>query len=204
MSSGWPPEVINDQVIAPDHHNGLRDNVVRKKAALEGQLFFTQESVLFADSSGFLDEDNANLSWDSTLKRLSVGGGTVPTWRKFTIAEAALTGASTTEDEALFTASQLEKILGICIKHSAAFTGGGLSAMTVSIGLASDPTFYSDAQDIFQAAGDAVKLDMNTFGSQTMASAGHAVIARFTSTGADVVAATAGSVDIWILTSVMP
>jgi len=202
--ASWPAQVSAGQVIETGHHNGLRDNVARKKTALEGQLFFTEGSVIFADSSGFLDEDNANVSWDSTNKRLSVAGGTLPTWRKFTIAETALTGASTTEDEALFTASQLEKILGICIKHSVAFTGGTLTAMSVSVGLASDPDFYTDAQDIFQAVGDTVKLDMNTFGSQTMASGGHAVIARFTSVGDDVVAAGAGSVDIWILTSVMP
>ncbi|HEB28089.1 MAG TPA: hypothetical protein ENI05_09995 [Porticoccus sp.] len=76
MSFSWPPEVIKDQVIVKEHHNGLRDNVVRKKTALEGQLFFTQGSVLFADSSGFLDEDNANLSWDNINKRLGIGTAT--------------------------------------------------------------------------------------------------------------------------------
>lgn len=202
--SVWPPIVIPGQVIEASHQNGILDNAARKKTALEGQLFFTPGSVIFADSSGFLDEDSVNLSWDNTNKRLSIGGATVPTWRKFTILETALTGASTTEDEALFTASQLEKILGVCIKHSAAFTGGGLTTFTVSVGLAGDVEFYSDPQNIFQVPGDTVKLDTNTFGSQTMASGGHAIIAHFISTGDNVVAATAGSVDIWMLTSVMP
>ncbi len=204
MPASWPGGVAAGQTIEAAHHNGLRDNVPRKAVSLTGQNFYTQGRLPFADASGFLAEDSG-LSWDNTNKRLVVGaaGGTLPTWNKFTIGEAALTDADTSEDEALFTALQHQKVHAITIKHSAAFTGGGLSSMTISIGTAASPTYYVAAYNIFQAVGDLVFLDENIFGSVTMAAAGHPVIARFTSGGGNVADATAGSVDVWIQTSLI-
>ena len=71
--SVWPPSVSAGQVIEIGHHNGLRDNVVRKKTALEGQLFYTPNSIPFADVSGFLDENTTNFVWDRTNNRLGIG-----------------------------------------------------------------------------------------------------------------------------------
>lgn len=121
-----------------------------------------------------------------------------PCWQRYTIAESALTDADTSEDETLFTCSQFCKVRGVVVKHSTAFTGGGLTAFTVSVGDSSAPTTYAPAFDIFQAAGDTVFDDTDGLASTTMAAAGHSVIARFTSTTANVADATAGSVDIWV------
>lgn len=202
--ASWPGQVAAGQVIESAHHNGLRDNVPRKAVSMEGQTFYTAGYIPFADSNGFLAEDS-NLKWDNTNKVLQVGSasGSLPTWSKYTVGHADLTDADTSEDEALVTITQYEKIHAICIKHSTAFSGGSISALTVSIGTAASPTYYTSAFDIFQAVGDAVYLDVNVFGSITMAAAGHALIAQFNSTGDNVVNATAGSVDIYIQTSRM-
>ena len=80
------------------------------------------------------------------------------------------------------------------MKHSAAFTGGTLSAMTVSVGDSSSTTFYTSAFDIFQAIGDTAFQDTDMYKSST--NAARNVLARFTATGDNVVNATAGSVDI--------
>lgn len=125
-------------------------------------------------------------------------------WTKYTIAETALTTSSTTEDETLFACPQFCKVEYVVVKHSAAFTGGSISAMTVSVGTTGTVDYYSQAHDIFQATGDTVFQDTNVFGSATMAAAGHNVIARFTAVGDDVVNATAGSVDIWVKVSILP
>jgi hypothetical protein len=121
-----------------------------------------------------------------------------PCWQKYTIDETALTDADTSEDETLFTCSQFCKIRGAVVKHSEAFTGGTLSAMTVSVGTTGTPTRYTSAFDIFQAAADTTFQDTDLMKSETMAAAGHSVIAQFVSTGDNVVNATAGSVDIWV------
>lgn len=143
---------------------------------------------------------NLKVAVKSLLTNFAQLGGTAPKWQKVTIAETALTDADTSEDESLITLTQFEKVVALCIKHSAAFTGGTLTAMTVSVGTTADPTYYAPAHDIFIAPGDAVKLDRTGFSSKTMAAAGHSLIARFTSTGDNVVNAVAGSVDIWICT----
>ncbi len=112
----------------------------------------------------------------------------------FTIPETDLTAAAATEDETLFELQSGHKVSGVFVKHSAAFTGGTLSAMTVSIGDSSSTTFYTSAFDIFQAVGDMAFQDTDMYKSSSNAERN--VLARFTATGDNVVNATAGSVDI--------
>jgi hypothetical protein len=131
---------------------------------------------------------------------LQGGGG----WRKWTISDSDLTAAASTQDVLLFSAGGLEKVEAVVVKHSAAFTGGVLDGLTVSVGVASAENFYTEPHDLFQAASDLEFQDTNVFGSATMAAAGHNVIARFTAVGDDVVNATAGTVDIWIKASTLP
>ena len=119
-------------------------------------------------------------------------------WARYTIEESDLADADTSVDVTLFTCSQFCKIRGVVIKHATAFTGGTLSAFTVSVGTAGTPTLYASAFDIFQASGDTVFQDSNQLQSATMAAAGHSVIAQFNSTSDDVADATAGNVDIWV------
>jgi len=137
----------------------------------------------------------------SLLTNFAQVGGTAPKWQKTTIAETALTDADTEQDIAVISLTQFEKVTALCIKHSAAFTGGTLTAMTVSVGTAASPLKYSFvAHDIFIAPTDLLFLDATGFSSITMAAGGHSIIAQFKSTGDNVVNAIAGSVDIWICT----
>jgi hypothetical protein len=131
---------------------------------------------------------------------LQGGGG----WRKWTISDSDLTAAADTQDLTLFNAGGLEKVEAVVVKHSTSFTGGVLSGLTVSVGVAGAENFYTEAHDVFQAANDLSFQDTNVFGSFTMAAAGHSVIARFAAIGDDVVNATAGTVDIWVKVSILP
>ena len=174
-------------------------------AAANRILTLTGADVVLRSGTSFARfvYNNAASRW--ILMSSNPGGDrTTPRWRKFTVAESDLTDADGSEDITLVALTQYEKVIGLSIKHSARFTGGTLSAMTVSVGVSGSETYYSGGvHDIFQATGDAVKLDVTGFGSPTMASAGHTVIAQFLSTGDDVADATAGSVDIWIWTTTM-
>ncbi len=144
---------------------------------------------------------NIKVALKSLLTNFAQLGGTAPKWQKTNVAETALTDADTSQDIALITLTQFEKVIALCIKHSAAFTGGTLTAMTVSIGTAAKPALYSvEPHDIFIAPVDDDQLDLTGFSSDTMAAAGHSIIAQFKSTGDNVANATAGSVDIWTWT----
>ena len=89
------------------------------------------------------------------------------------------------------------------IKHTTAFSGGSLSALTLSVGIIGDLTKYAAAFDVFQATGDAVFAfnelpSMEDFGAPTSIR----VEATATSDTLDNVGT--GSADIWVLTSELP
>lgn len=124
-------------------------------------------------------------------------------WFKYTLPETALTAAATTESIALFTTDTNTSICGTRIKHSAAFTGGGLTAMVVSVGVSGSEGLFSQPFDIFQAPGNGVFQTTNVQDMSTVGATA-SVLATFDSVGANVNAATAGSVSIWICSVDMP
>lgn len=125
-----------------------------------------------------------------------------PNCRTYSVEESALTAASTSQDVTLFQLPARGVITGITIKHSAAFSGGGLTGMTVSVGDQSNATLYAPAFDVFQAVSDTAFADSGGFKSSTFAA--RDVFARFTSTGGNVVNATAGKVEVTSCYAVRP
>lgn len=121
---------------------------------------------------------------------------------QFTIGAATLTNASTTEDETLFPLPGGAKVIGASVQHSTAFSGGTLTAMTVSVGDSSSVVFYTSPFDLFAAASDTNFQDTNMFKSST--SLARPVLARFTATGDNMVNVTAGSVDIVVCWTQLP
>lgn len=123
--------------------------------------------------------------------------GNGPEIRQYTITHDDLTAAATTQVITLFTLPKGGVIIGVKIKHSASFTGGGLGSMTVSVGDTVGPTVdaYAAAFNIFQAAADTTMQLTNEFKATTHVA--DAVKANFTG-DANVSVATAGSVDITV------
>jgi len=119
-------------------------------------------------------------------------------YRRFTIPYTDLnTTAGTNKAISLFTLPQAGKVLGVFVKHSASFTGGSISAVTVSVGKAGTVTHFTSTFDILQAAADTTVQETSLFKSGQLTSL--AVIADFISTSADLDKLTAGSVDIYVL-----
>ena len=74
--------------------------------------------------------------------------------------------------------------------------------MSVSVGKGSDSIAYAEPYNVAQAVSDTAMQDDG--GQYSVDFASHAVTAHFTSTGAELSALTAGSVDIWACTVVLP
>lgn len=129
-------------------------------------------------------------------------GSDVPVCQKYTVNETDLTAAATTEDETLFNLPARGKIVGAGVKHSTAFAGTGITAVTVSVGDSSGTTFYTAAFDIFQAVADTTFQDTSLFKSSTYVA--RDVLARFTCTGGNCNAMTAGEVDFRICWVILP
>lgn len=85
-------------------------------------------------------------------------------------------------------------VLGVQVHHTVAFSGGSLSAMTVSLGKSGSATLFTAAQDIFQAVADTTVQETALFKLGQITALTPA--ATFTPTGDSCSSATAGSVDI--------
>ena len=138
-------------------------------------------------------------SWQT----LGIGGipSTYPTWSKYTVAYTSFSAGSTTNNVTLFSLPAGGVIHGVKLKHSTAFAGGAISAYTVSVGLSSFPAKYAPAFDVFQATGSTIYEITSELGGEDQVST-TPITATATSTGTNLNAATQGSVDIWVLTSV--
>lgn len=120
-------------------------------------------------------------------------------WTKYTLTEAAFTAAAMNESVTLFTLPAGGVIHGVKIKHSTAFSGGGAAVVTISVGIVGNTTKYASAFDVFQATGATVYQLSTTAGGESHA-APTAIVAELVS-DVNVGDLTAGSVDIWVLTS---
>lgn len=126
------------------------------------------------------------------------------TVRKYTVTHTSLQAAALTNDIELFSLAAREYVESICIKHSTAFSGGSISAYTISVGLTGNLDYYQSAFDVFQATGNTVfaktlhGLDPQNFGSAT------SIRIAATSVGANLSASTAGSVTVYVKVGKLP
>jgi len=143
---------------------------------------------LFADSA-----EASGLKWDNPN----------PRWRKFTYAFGDLSSASTSFAVTAFSLAANEGLDAVVIHHTTAFSGGAITAYSVEIGVSGNTDKYANPFDVFQASGNTVRsvnnvLDVPNFGATTD------VIVTATSVGANLDQASAGSVDVYIRTFLLP
>lgn len=126
-------------------------------------------------------------------------------WIRETVTFAQFSAAAATNAVTLFALPPKGCVHAVRIKHSVAFGGGAISAYTVAVGISGTAAKYAAAFNVFQAVSDlaAAKQISATIGTESDLTATN-IIATATATGANLNAATAGSVDIWVLTSVAP
>lgn len=130
-------------------------------------------------------------------------------FHKITVTEAALTDADTSQAVTIWTAPAKARILRIVADVTTAFTGGGVTACTLQVGIAGgDADAYIVASDVFSGAvtlGD-VEADLGTALSNAGTGVGaypnwggtKAIAAQFDTVTANVADLTAGSVTFYI------
>jgi len=126
-----------------------------------------------------------------------------PSWTKYTISHTALQTASVTNTIDLATLPLKTVLHQIMIKQSTAFAGSSITAYTLSVGITGSLQKYSASYDVFQSISDTARSitqieDVPSFSSSTT------LKLTATSTGANLNSSTTGSVDIWLLTSLLP
>lgn len=124
-----------------------------------------------------------------------------PAWIKVTKAYTDFSAAATNNNITIYTLPAGGVIHAVKTKHSVSFAGGLIATYTISTGIAGNLSKYAVSFDIFQATG-ALVYQLSTTVSGESQSATTAIKAEAISTGANLNAATGGTVDIWLLVSV--
>lgn len=124
-------------------------------------------------------------------------------WTKFTVAHTALQAAALTNDIELTSLVALGTIHKVIIKHTTAFAGTGITAYSVSVGITGTLDKYAIDFDVFQAVSDTTFDTNESFGMENFGAATSIRIAA-TAVGANLDQSSAGSVDIYVLSSTLP
>lgn len=136
---------------------------------------------------------------------VAISGGAL-TWQKFTKTYADFSAAATTNDIEITELPEGTFVHATRVMNTVQFAGGSLSSYTLQFGYSGQEAVYSDGTlELFGADQDYCNDTSNLTQSQKFVSGGsRSVRAYVESAGDDLDAATAGSVDFWLLTSQLP
>lgn len=130
-----------------------------------------------------------------------------PTWYKVNVTKTTFSINAATINVNLLTVPAGANLLAIKMKHSVPFTGGSISAYTLSVGITGNNTFFFGNFSVFQAAGALVYgLQYPNSGTpQTTQQLSHTgtttITITATAVGDTLNHATAGDCDLWLLLS---
>lgn len=129
--------------------------------------------------------------------------GSVPTWIKVgdAISYTTFQTAATTKSNTLFSLIAAGIIHEVKIKHSTAFAGAAISAVTISVGISGTNDKYASAFNVLQAVSSTAFELSDALGTESHTAATNITVTAI-STGANLSALSAGVVDIWALMSV--
>ncbi len=213
-----PPNVIFPQNIAVTSVNvvTVTFSVAQSgSCVVNGAAAGTATSVPFSGITGSTNSTAAmvigtgaslNPSGSGVINATQLNGLASTTFhgvQKVTVGFASLTNAGLTQTINLISTAARTKSCGVSVKHTAAFTGGTVATLTVSVGdAAGSATTYTAAFNIFQAPSNTVFQDTAELISATYAAS--TIQAFFTSTGGNLNTLTTGSVDFDVCTVVLP
>lgn len=124
-----------------------------------------------------------------------------PGWIKTTIPYTTASTGALTNNVTAFSLPANICVMGIRVKEQTAFTGNA-GTLTVSLGRSGTETEYLPAFSLKQTVSATnIQSDGGCYAPTTAA---HTVVAKFTSSSGNLSSLTAGSVDLWILVSVLP
>jgi len=159
-----------------------------------------------SDGSDLLGNDLGAPSGIATLDASSLvvqnpASLAVPRWIQTSAQATAFTATpGTTEDIEIFSLPAGGIIHGVKIKHPIAFSGGGASSFTVSVGIVGNLTKYASAFDVFQTVADDTFQLSQSFGSEDHGSVTSIRAAAISDVA--LLGVTVGGAEVWLLVSV--
>lgn len=142
-----------------------------------------------------------SISIDLVSPHWLIGDGMA--WQSYTFTSAQLAAAALTNTVTIAPLLAKQVLHMVLIKHSQSFTGGGIATYTVRVGVSGALAKYASPFDVFQAVSSNALQLSNCADIEDFVSPVNIAITAV-STGANLNAATQGSVTVWLLTSVLP
>lgn len=140
---------------------------------------------------------------DFTLEASPLLVDTIPAWFRVRIDSTDFTDADTAQDIEVYELPTAGVIHAVAICPVTSFTGGSISAYTLSVGITGTLNKYAAAFDVFQAPGNTVFQISSTTGAENIGTTTSIRVAA-TSTGDDLANATTGAADVYLLMSRLP
>ncbi len=152
------------------------------------------------------------LTYSSAVGNIVESGTTVsttalsssPVWTKYTKTFTDFSIAGTSNSITLVTLPARSFIDAFVMKHSVSFLGGAIGAYSMDLGVTGNTTLWHTAFNVFQAPGDTVLVVPSGFLADPYRHVAINVLATAQSGGANLNAATQGSIDIWLRVSQLP
>lgn len=119
---------------------------------------------------------------------------------KVTLSYTDFQTASTTKTVTARTLPSNRTLFALIVKHSTAFAGGAISAITIDVGITTDTDKFIAAFDIFQAVSDSAQESALLLYYPAAATN---ITVKATATGANLSALTAGSLDVYFQESIV-
>ena len=164
------------------------DILIYDNAGVDRFPIGSDDQILVADSSV-----DAGMKWETKN----------PRWRKFTYDHSDFSTGATTFSITAFSLAAGEGIDSVIVRHTTAFSGGSISAYTIQVGVSADLDNFASPFNVFQAAGGTVSSVGNFIDVPNFASTTDFVVTA-DSVGDDLDQASAGSVDIYVRTFLLP
>lgn len=150
-----------------------------------------------------LKSNGTTASWGKIADADIASGASIARWVKYTKTYTDFSAAATSNTVLLGAMSSKVVVEAVIVKHATAFSGGSISAYTVEVGSAADADEYAAPFSVFQAVSEGAHLVSQSFRMSLFGSAQN-LNATARSVGANLNAATQGSVEIWVKTSLLP
>lgn len=128
----------------------------------------------------------------------------IPIARHYSMTYASLTATATTQTiSTTIQLSQYERVTGLCLKQSTAFTGGSVAAVMCSVGVSGDVAAFSGGSHVVSdTASDTAFLEVGGLYKRTSMGISPVTVALgFESVGANLSTLTAGALDLWVQVS---
>lgn len=160
------------------------------------------KKLIFALSFLFLCCTGYSQSSFATVNGYSVSTS-VPQWIKVTKAFSDFSTGGLTNDILIYTLPSKGYISDVKVAPTTAFSGGTISAYTISVGIAGALTKYAIATNVFTGNTTLTAIHTPLPGLESLSTT-TAIRAQAISVTGNLDAATAGSVDIYLLIGILP